>query len=322
MKRVVVLVLLALVFMTSCGRVPYDTPEFVEIKANETAFVVPLVGKTSGQTEFMSEDYLRENMVATKRVQIPHEWVQMGRKRTKGEYKPTMAVILVDRTPVSVTWENTETKVAVESKESIGFTIPISITAMIEQSDAPKFLYKYTANRGLGSVVNTDVNAFVKTLASERFGTLTLEEIKLKKGDILKGIFADAQVFFKNYGITISQFGMTDGLLFDNEGIQTAIDRQAVLQAEGRALKEKEENSKKEREIALRNAENEAAIARQKSNTVTTLMALQEVENSKIRAEAEAEAIKIAAAHVQLPSVVPEGLFMQLGLDKYVPSAK
>lgn len=38
-------------------------------------------------------------------------------------------------------------------------------------------------------------------------------------------------------------------------------DRQAVLPAEGKALFEKEENAKKERAIALRNAENEAAIA-------------------------------------------------------------
>lgn len=322
MKRVV-LVLLTLVLATSCMRVPYNKPEFVEIKSNETAFLVPLVGKTSSQAEFMSEDYLRENMVATKRVQIPHEWIQTGRKRYQGEYKPTVAVITVDRTPVSVMW-NTEkvTKIAVESKESIGFTIPISMTAMIEQTDAPKFLYKYTTNRSLRDVVDTDVNAYIKTRASERFGVLTVEEIKMKKGDILRSIFAEAQTFFKDYGITLSQFGMTDGLLFDNLGIQEAIDRQAVLQAEGKALFEKEENAKKERAIALRNAENEARIANEKASTVRTLMALQEVENSRIRAEAEAEAIKIAAKSVQLPSVLPEGLFMQLGLDKYVPSAK
>ena len=55
--------------------------------------------------------------------------------------------------------------------------------------------------------------------------------------------------------------------------------------------------------------QNEARIANEKASTVKTLMSLQEVENSRIRAEAEAEAIKIAAKSVQLPSVLPEGLF-------------
>ena len=32
---------------------------------------------------------------------------------------------------------------------------------------------------------------------------------------------------------------MTDGLIFDNIGIQQAVDKQILLQAEGKALKEK-----------------------------------------------------------------------------------
>ncbi len=324
MKKSNVALLLALVLIVLVGCKPYDVPEFVEIASNETAFIVPLSGKTSSQAEFMSEQYLRENMVATKRVEIPHEWIQTGKKTHMGKYLPTIKIVRVDRTPVSVMWDanNSQTKIAVETKESIGFTIPISITAMIEQTDAPKFLYKYTENKTLSSVVNTDVNAFIKTQASQRFGVYTFEECKLKKKEILEAIFTEAKLFFKDYGITLSQFGMTDGLIFDNVGIQQAVDKQILLQAEGKALKEKEINAQIEREIALKNAQNEARIANEKASTVKTLMSLQEVENSRIRAEAEAEAIKIAAKSVQLPSVLPEGLFMQLGLDKYVPSAR
>lgn len=324
MKKIIVIMLVILTALCLVGCKPFDVPEYVEIASNETAFIVPLSGKTSSQAEFMSEEYLRENMIATKRVQIPHEEVKTGKHFWEIRYQATVKVLRVDRTPVSVTWgaESVSTKVAVETKESIGFTIPISITAMIEQSDAPKFLYKYTENKTLSSVVNTDVNAFIKTQASQRFGVYTFEECKLKKKEILESIFTDAKVFFKDYGITLSQFGMTDGLIFDNAGIQQAVDKQILLQAEGRALKEKEINSQIEREIALKNAQNEARIANEKATTVKTLMSLQEVENSKIMAQAQAEALKIAAKSVQLPSVVPEGLFMQLGLDKYIPSAK
>lgn len=324
MKKIITTMLVLLVALGLNGCKPFDVPEFVEIASNETAFIVPLSGKTSSQAEFMSEEYLRENMIATKRVQIPHEEVKTGKHFWEIRYQGTVKVLRVDRTPVSVTWgaDSVSTKVAVETKESIGFTIPISITAMIEQSDAPKFLYKYTENKTLSSVVNTDVNAFIKTQASQRFGMYTFEECKLKKKEILESIFADAKVFFKEYGITLAQFGMTDGLIFDNAGIQQAVDKQILLQAEGRALKEKEINAQIEREIALKNAQNEARIANEKATTVKTLMSLQEVENSKIMAQAQAEALKIAAKSVQLPSVVPEGLFMQLGLDKYIPSAK
>lgn len=323
-KSFIVLLLLFVLLSVFVSCRPFEKPEFVEIASNETAFIVPLSGKTSSQSEFMSEEYLRENMVATKRVQIPHEWVKTGRGKNTGMFIPSIKVIRVDRTPVSVTWNenNTKTKIAVETKESIGFTIPISITAMIEQSDAPRFLYKYTENKTLSSVVDTDVNAFIKTQASQRFGIYTFEECKLKKKEILESIFVEAKKFFKDYGITLSQFGMTDGLIFDNQGIQQAVDKQILLQAEGKALKEKEVNAQIEREIALKNAQNEARIANEKASTVRTLMAIQEVENSKVLAEAQAEALKIAAKSVQLPSVVPEGLFMQLGLDKYVPSAK
>lgn len=322
MKKVLFISLVLFAFV-SCSRQPYDVPEFVEIGTNETAFIVPLTGNTSDQTQLMSEDYLRKNMVASKRVQIPHEWVKTGRKANQGEWKDTIAVIKVDRTPVSVTWsvEPKNTRVGVESKESIGFTVPISLTAMIYEEDAPKFLNKYTSS-SLSTVVNTDVNAFIRTEASARFGVLTLEQCKDQKKVIFDAIFAETKTFFKQYGITISQGGLTDGFIYDNAEIQKAIDEQAKLQAEGKALVEKENNAKKNRDIDLKNAQNEAAIAATKASSVGSLKALQEVENSRILAEAQAEAIKLAAKDLKLPDVVPEGVFYNLGLDKFVPTAR
>ena len=56
--------------LTGCG--PYPTEQAVEVKNNETAFVVPLEGDSkSKQAQFMSIEYLEKAKVATKRIVIP-----------------------------------------------------------------------------------------------------------------------------------------------------------------------------------------------------------------------------------------------------------
>lgn len=325
-KFISVLAVLAIFLVVSCVRQPYNVPKFVDIPTNGTAFIVPLNADTSAQSKFMSEEYLAQNKVATKRVQIPQEWVKTGRQANKGFYQPTISLIIVDRTPVSVTWTssknggNDATKIGVESSESIGFTVPISLTAMIAEDDVPKFLNKYTPNMSLEKVVNTDVNAYIRTQASAKFGKLTVEQCKAQKADVLNSVFTSAKDFFAKFGITISQFGMTDGFLYDNENIQLSIDRQAQLQADGKALEEKAKNEAKQRSIDLANAQNEANIAATKASSVNALKAIQEVENSKIIAQAQADAIVEFAKNAKLPDVIPEGVFYNLGLDKLIPT--
>jgi hypothetical protein len=124
MKKLV-LFLVVSVTLTLMGCQPFDKPEFVDIAPNETVFVVPLTGSTSDQAKFMSVEFLEKNMVATKRIQIMHDWVQDGRGVGNGHYAPTIKVIKVDRTPVSVTWlsGDKDKKIEVESIESIGFSV-------------------------------------------------------------------------------------------------------------------------------------------------------------------------------------------------------
>lgn len=327
MKKIsflLVAVMLASLSFMSCVR-PYDKPEFVDIASNETAFIIPLTGKTSDQSALASEEYLRKNMVAAKRVQITHEWRQTGRLPNNGKWVPNMMVIKVNRSPVSVSWgaKSGATRVSAESIESIGFTVPIALTATIEEHNTPLFLSKYSADVSLQDVIINNVNPYVNAKTSEKFASKTLVECRIQKNAIVKEIYADVKDFFAGYGITITQFGSTDGLTYDSPQIQEAIDKQAILQAEGKALDEKELNAKKQRDIDLKNATNEASIAREKASAVSSLKALQEVENSKILAQAQADAIVISAkTGVTLPSVLPESMFYNLGLDKYVPSAR
>ncbi len=325
MKKIVfgTLCVATALLMTSCFRRPYDKPEYVTVDSNETAFVIPLETNTKDQKSLQTEDYWKKNMVSAKRIRITHRWDQTGRWHNMGRYIATVKVIKIDRTPVSVQWtaNSGAQRVSAESKESIGFTVPISLTAMIKESGTPKFLSVYTASKSLKDIVDTDINAYVSAEATKMFSTHTLEECKSMKNQIVDQIADDTKKFFADYGITITQIGTTDGLTYDNKDIQTAIDEQAQLQAEGKALVEKEKNAEKQREIDLKNARNEAQIARTKASSVAALKSLQEVENSKILAQAQADALKIAAQNVKLPDVIPENTFMNLGLDKYVPSA-
>lgn len=326
MKRIGVFALALVVVLSfaSCMR-PYDKPEFVDIASNETAFIIPLTGKTSDQSALASEDYLRKNMVAQKRVQVTHEWRQTGRMHTTGKWVPNMMVIKVDRSPVSVSWgkDSGSLRVSAESLESIGFTVPIAMTVMIEEKNTPLFLSKYTANKKLIDVVNENIQPYVNAKSSEKFAPYTLVQCRTQKNAIVTTIAEDTKKFFADYGITITQFGSTDGLNYDSAEIQNAIDKQAILQAEGKALDEKELNSRKQREIDLKNATNDANIAREKASAVASLKALQEVENSKILAEAQAKAVIVTAEKgIVLPNVLPESMFYNLGLDKYVPSAR
>ena len=82
MKKLIVLGLLLIMvcaLFTGC-RKPYDKPELVTIEPSQTAFLVPLIGDTGNQGSFESEDLLLEAKVATKEIQIPHRWVQTGRR--------------------------------------------------------------------------------------------------------------------------------------------------------------------------------------------------------------------------------------------------
>lgn len=316
------LVVLAVFAFTSCR--PYDRPEFIEVDSNVSAFMIPMVmDKTENQTQILSVDFLRNNQVSAKRIQIPHIWVQKGRMYWSGDYMGTHKVIMVDRTPISITWDkNSDKAIKVESKESIGFVIPITLTVSIKEEDAAKFLYRYTSNKSLADVVNDNLNTAIKSELSKRFGKLTLEECRLQRNDIFEEVFSVIKTSFLEDGITVEQFGMSDGFIYEKPEIQESIDEQAILQAKGRALLEEEKNAEIERSIALENAKNQRQIAETQSQSAKTMLALQEVENSKILAEAQADAIREFAKKAELPAVVPEGVFYNLGLDKLIPTSE
>ena len=258
---------------TGCVK-PYDTPEFYTIEASQTAFLIPLVGDTTNQASFESEELLAQAKVATKEVQIPHRWVQTGRFGWQGEWRPSAKLIVVERTPETREWSSekesgTSAKnqaIYAESKESIGFSVGMNCSAQIyTEDDAVKFLYSYNT-KTLEEIMDSEIRARVESKFVEECAKYSLNEILVNKEQIMNTVREDVTNYFGDKGITITVLGMKDGIEYDDEAIQAAI------------------NEKFSSEQKL--------VTQENNNKVIISKAEAEAEAQRIAAEAEADANK------------------------------
>lgn len=254
-----VLVMVCCLF-TGC-RKPYDKPEFVTIEASQTAFLIPLVGDTTTQSAFESEELLLEAKVATKEIQIPHRWVQTGRKHWMGDWKPSATLIVVERKPVSRSWESGDSTSAStkaifgETSDQIGIYVGMNCTAMIDEKDAAKFLYRYNSTP-LETVIDTDIKKLVEDRFNIETAKYTSTELGAAKGQIMEAVKDFVVPYFKDYGITITVLGMKEGVSYENSSIQKAID----------------EKFASEQELVIQQNKNEANIAKAEAEAQAMIM--------------------------------------------------
>lgn len=275
MKKIFALIMIlvmSLTVFTACAK-PYDTPEFVTIEASQTAFLIPLVGDSTTQAAFESEELLLEAKVATKEIQIPHRWVQTGRKNWMGKYRPSATLIVVERKPVSRSWESGDSAASSSNKaifgetsDNIGIYVGMNCTAMIEEKDAAKFLYRYN-NTPLETIIDTDIKKMVEDRFNVETAKYTSTELGAKKGEIMDAVKSYVVDYFKDYGITITVLGLKEGISFENESIQKAID----------------EKFASEQQLVIQQNKNEANLAKAEADAKALVMA----------AEAQAEANRI-----------------------------
>ena len=231
-KLIAIILVLVMCCTTFTGCIKkYDKPEFLTIEPHQTAFLIPLIGDTTNQASFESEEMLREAKVAAKEIQIPHRWVQTGRFYWMGEYRDTMALIVVDRSPVTREWSSSKDvgtsavnqAIYAESSESIGFSAGMNCSAQIySEGDAAKFLYCYN-NKPLTEIMDTEIRARVESKFVEECASRTLNDILIEKEDIMKTVREDVESYFAARGITITVLGMKDGLEYDDATIQKSI---------------------------------------------------------------------------------------------------
>ena len=229
MRKFSVLFLACGICASGCVR-PYDVPEFVTIEPSQTAFMIPL-DTTSEQQHLASEEFLKRAQVATKRVQVSHVWVQQGHLPNTGKYLPTVRVVLVERKPVAREWTEAASTgtspknqgITAESRESIGFIARMNCAAQVDETDAARFLYRYN-NKPLEELMDTEVRALVESTFVEECARFNLDQIWVKKDDIMKAVRATVIPYFKDRGVTITVLGLKGELTYLSPEIQKAID--------------------------------------------------------------------------------------------------
>ena len=238
-KKLILVALMLVLCMSLAGcRKPYDKPEFVKISPSQTAFLIPLVGDSTTQSAFESEELLAQHKVATKEIQIPHRWVQMGRMNWNGEWKASAELIVVERKPVSRSWDSGDNAASSAnraifggSSDNIGIYVGMNCTAMIEEADAVKFLYRYN-NTPLETIIDNDIKKLVEDRFNIETSKYTSTELGAAKGEIMEAVKAYVIPYFKEYGITITVLGIKEDISYENPEIQKAIDAKFASEQE------------------------------------------------------------------------------------------
>jgi hypothetical protein len=291
------------------------SPAVYEIKPNETAFLIQMDGNSQNQKTFMSEEYLAENKVASKRIVIPY--VQVSGAGFFSDRLEAAKLITIDRTPVTREWTRsdktgtspTNQAIAVESKESIDFTIGVVMTASIPEITASKFLYHY-AGTPLTIVADTNIRGFVQAALSREFGAIDLDGSRSKKAEIFSKVFSEAKATFAEKGVSIDNLGYSEGMTYSDPNIQKSI------------------NETFEAQMAVKKAEQKVAEAMQLRLAAEEFAKAKEATISKVDVD-----IRLMQAQVQLKavekwdgklpaSVVPQGSSLLFGLDKNLPPVR
>jgi hypothetical protein len=289
-----------------CGK----APEVFEIKPNETAFLIQMDGNTKNQKAFMSEEYLTENKVASKRIVIPYVDVPGGQF---GQRVLAAKLITVDRTPVTREWTRSEKTgtspsnqaIAVESNQSIDFTVGVVMTASIPETSAAKFLYHY-AGTPLSTVADTNIRGFVQAALAREFGALDLDAARREKGKVFERVFKAAKEEFSAKGISIDTLGYSEGMTYTDPNIQRAINETFEAQMATQKAEQKVQEAHQ-----LRLAAEEFAKAKEAS--------VARVELDVRLMQAQAQLKMVEKWDGRLPAnVLPQGSNFLFGMDKAV----
>jgi len=224
------MVLLMVVGMLGCMG-PAKVEQFEEIGPNETAFVIPLEGDSLGdQAQLQSVAFLESKKVSAKRISLPLREKSTGRGWWSYTYIPAAVVIKVDRAPVTREWTmekqtGTEARnqaISVESKESIGYQLGVVVTAMVEEQNAALFLFKF-AGKPLAQIIDTNIRADAAEFLTSQFGQMSLDDARLKKTEVFDAMTKFVTEKYAALGITIMTMGSSEGLIYDDDKIQQAI---------------------------------------------------------------------------------------------------
>ncbi|MGL5710479.1 MAG: hypothetical protein ACRCW9_06540 [Cetobacterium sp.] len=297
---------------------PYEEQKYITVESHETLILVPLDGNTmDNQAKLRSKDYYEKYKVASKRVPLKAKWHKTGRLPASGKWTYPYDVIKVSRAPITLDWtddsnsgtSNQEQALRAQTKDDIGFRQGFTIQANVTEEQVSAFAYNYP-KASLKTTLDNEVRPFVETEYNKLvkgFSLVELSEPNIKEPEltnekwIFKVLEEKVSSVYSEKGITIANLGPKDRKIFNNKNIQTAIDTVYITN-------QKEEAEKKEREIALKSAENKRNIEAEDAKNKREIREKENESNLLIKANAAkterdiltADAIAQANANRQL----------------------
>jgi hypothetical protein len=266
---------LFVVSLSGCYR-PYHEALMVDIQTSEVAILVETVNDNgqaiiapNSEANNSDTDFFKERLVNARKVQIPYYWKQTHRAWiwqdfTTGKWTSAARLIVVDTQPETREWSNEQMAIWVESKDSIGFSTGISITARIDnKEDAVLFLSNYppknkrqiTTSGGdafeveissLEQIMDKEVRTKIQEVFADEAAEYNMDELRGRKKEVMASIREKVVPYFKERGITITTIGQFGGFDYQNPQTQLAIDKvfqaqqdQEVAKAEAKAAEER-----------------------------------------------------------------------------------
>ena len=315
--RNAILTILSVFALVSCG--PYKREMAEEVESHETAFVIPLeVGTQENQEKLMSEEYLENRKVAAKRIILGQRRRETGRAWWDYQWIPTERVIKVDRKLVTKNWVAEKSKdgkiikdngFPLASQDSVGFTIGINLTLMIEEKEAARYLF-FFREKSLDETAEEVVKGFVQNALSDEIGRLKLTDCQLQKVEIMERVKDRVKAELQQYGITLVTIGLADEFQYDNEEVQNAIDMVYVNESKVRQARQAQEEATILNQTALEKAQNEQAIKLKEAeneNEIAMKKAKNDEQIAKIYesiAEVEAKRTEIKCKQMEAEALV------------------
>lgn len=231
-KSAVSALLLACLCCTGCWQ-PFKPIKLEKVDTNEEAFLLPYVGDLSEQTSSNTEQYLKDNLVFKKQVQIPQQWISKGYETVtwNGEWQDAATLIKVDKSPVTREWcvepgrgtSDKDEAIWVMTADQVEFSTGWTCTARIpSRDDAVKFLHHYPIG-SLSAVMDKEIRAKLQAEFAMQVTDVPMDTLREAATPHLVTVRDKVIEFFKVRGIEITNLGITGGFVYKDPSIKEVL---------------------------------------------------------------------------------------------------
>jgi hypothetical protein len=292
--------MMLLLVLPGCMWKPFEPVKLETIGTHEEGFLIPYTGDSTQQTSTNNEEFLRANLVATKQIRIPQQWVPLGYETFgwNGQWREAAKLIKVDKSPVTREWtadpntgtSNRNEAIWVMTSDQVEFSTGWTCTARIAaRDDAVKFLHNYPSG-SLQSVMDTEIRAKLQADFGLEVTDLPMDELRKNATPHIKRVVEAVTRFFAERGITITNLGITGGFVYKDKSIQDML--------------VKVFNAEQEKSISIAKTmaqqEDNKRILLEADGKAKAVLAEKKAEADGIKAVADAKAYEISKAKEDL----------------------